>query len=204
MRYVLYTTTSSAWYREKAKAIAARYSANKNRGECTIDVVKVSPPRNPVMITDADGDHRFAWDWIMQRFPKGDYDRVAFHFTNHYRDRWGVASGTPGKKLNGAAFPVGSDGYFWFCCDREMAEGYDGLSEIERLFIHEDMHIDENLDDGTGNKLAQQSVHIVDYQMKAIHRYHEMVDYRGYHLKRKVNRIINRVIDLVRHAVPNS
>jgi hypothetical protein len=158
------------------------------------------------MIIDKDGDRRFSWDWLMQQFPKGDYDRVGFHFTNHYRKLWDVRSGRPGYKLNGSAFPIGDDGYFWFCCERELAKGYEHvpLTEFERLFIHEDMHMDENLDDGTGNKLAQESVHIADYQLKAIHRYHEMVDYRGYHLKKKVNRIINRLIDLARYAIPGA
>ena len=194
MRYILFTTTKSSWYADKAYEV--EYWLNQTKGrEVEIDVVHVSPPRNPQLIVDSEGDTRFTWDWFQAKFPVEEYDGVGFHFTPYYKKKWGLSK-NGSKHTQNKDYPE-----FWFCSGREDAKGYDDLSNFVRLFVHEVSHFDEDVDDGNGNRLVQETVHVVDYEMKKIQYYPLLVDYRGYLLKRKVNKLINRIIDFVRSQI---
>lgn len=192
MKYVIYTTTSSPWYQDRADEVAKRLSESKGRNNVQIDVLHIAPFRNPPLIVDNDGDSRFAWDWLATRLYKGGYNGVGFHFTPYYRRKWDISDHINGSRnaLN-QVYPQ-----FWLCCGKEEADGYTHLTEFERLLLHEIAHFDEDLDDANGNLLSQESVHIFDYQKKAIHLYPRFVDYRGYNLKQSIDRLVSNVIKL--------
>lgn len=197
MKYVLYTTTSSDWYRKEAEKASVYLNLTKGRENVQFDIVKVSPPKYPQLIVDEDGDIRFSWDWFRTQFPVGEYDGVGFHFTPYYKRKWGLS-----KRVNGTKHTQNKDyPEFWICCEKEPAEGYDFISNFVRLLVHEISHFDEDLDDKTGNHLTQESVHRWDYEFKSIHYYPRLIDYRGYMLKRRVNQVVNQVIDFVRNAL---
>lgn len=196
MIYVVYTTSKSDWYQKEADKAAWYLSQTKGR-DVEIDVVHVRAPRNPQLIKDSDGDTRFSWDWFSHYFEKDYDDGVGFHFTPYYKKKWGIS-----ERINGSKNTVNKDyPEFWMCCEKEEADGYNLLSNFQRLLIHEISHFDEDLDDKVGNKLTQESVHRWDYELKSIHHYPRFVDYRGYLLKQKVNRVVNQVIDFVRNAL---
>jgi hypothetical protein len=194
MIYTLYTTTSSKWYREQA-IIAAEY-LNKTEGrDLKIKMVHVKPPRGIQTIVDSDGDIRFSWDWFTAHFPN-EKDGVGFHFTPYYKKKWRLA-----KRINGTKNTRNKDyPEFWMCTGKEDVEGYE-FSNFVRILIHEISHFDEDLDDRNGNRLVQESVHIMDYKMKKIHLYPLLVDYRGYLLKRKINKLTNQVVDFIRNSL---
>lgn len=195
LRYLIYTTTSSSWYQEQANQAAFYLSQTKGRGKVEIDVVSIRAPRDVQTLTDREGDTRIMWDWFQQQFPKKEYDGVGFHFTPYYKRKWGLTK-NGSKHSQNKDYPE-----FWICCEKEEAKGYTLLSNFVRLVIHEVSHFDEDLDDGIGNKLTQESVHRWDYEFKAIHHYPKFVDYRGYIIRRKVNKAINDVINFVRKAL---
>ena len=194
MKYILYSTSKSYWYQEQANIAAQYLRKTKGREDLDIVVEYVKPPRYPQVIKDKAGNVRLNWDWFDQTFDKGEYDGIGFHFTPYYKRKWGLTK-------SGNKNPKNKDTpQFYFACEKEMAEGYD-FSNFVRLLIHEISHFDEDLDDNNGNRLQQESVHIVDYKLKQIHLYPQLVDYRGYLLKRKVNALVNKVIDFVRNAI---
>lgn len=189
MKYVIYSTTKSDWY--KAEADIASAYLSKNGREVEIEVRHIYPPRNPQTITDQDGDTRFSWDWFTQHFPNV-YDGVGFHFTPYYKSKWGIS-----RRINGAKNSINKDyPEFWMCCEKEDAKGYDLISEFVRLLVHEISHFDEDLDDEYGNTLTQQSVHRWDYEFKSIHHYPRFVDYRAYRFRKKIAALTVKVVAL--------
>lgn len=192
LRYVLYSTTATPWYQEKADKAAWYLSQTPGR-EVKIDVIKVSPPRTPQTIVDQDGDTRFSWDWFTATFPKGNYDGVGFHFTPYYKRKWGLS-----HRINGTKHSQNKDyPEFWMCCEKEDANGYEFLSNFERLFIHEVSHFDEDIDDKIGNVLTQESVHWWDYEYKSIQHYPRLVDYNSYNFRKKIAELITKVLLLI-------
>jgi hypothetical protein len=187
MKFTLYTTTKAAWYRKEAQEVAEDIS---NVLQLEIELITVKPPKNPIIIKDKDGDKRFAWDWFTQTFPL-EGDGVGFHFTNYYKKKWGIKGLNGQKHTQNKEYPE-----FWMCADKgEKADGYE-ISEFKRLLYHELGHFFEELDDAFGNKLTQESVHTVDYELKQIHLYHRLVDFRGFVFKRKVFNLMRSVIQL--------
>lgn len=166
---------------------------SKGRENLKIDVVHTNTPRKPQTTVDKDGDRRLNWDWFTQYFDKGDYDGVGFHFTDYYKDKWNLSVRGSKNSLN-KDYPQ-----FFFACGKEEAPtGYpDSISNFVRLLIHEISHFDEDLDNELGDGLPQKSVHIWDYELKAIHFYPQFVDYRGYNIKKKVNKLVSDVINFV-------
>lgn len=197
MRYVLYTTSQSAWIKEQADVFSAAISKTKGRGTVEIDVI---PTRIRTVSTqgDQDGDVKPSWDWFKATFPQGEYDGVVFHFTPYYRRKWQISSHLGGaRNAQNRVYPE-----FWVCADiNAAAEGYDNLSDFLRIMFHEQAHFDEDLDDQLGNVLTQTSVHMMDYQMKQIHNYHLLIDYRGQALKAATNRIINNVLKFAKKYI---
>lgn len=197
MKYIVYSTSRSYWFQEQANIAVQYLRQSKGREDLDIIVEYVRAPRNAQTIRDKDGDVRLNWDWLTHTFDKGDYDGVGFHFTDYYKRKWGLSVRGSKNSLN-KSYPQ-----FFFSCDKEIAPGYtENISNFVRLLIHEISHFDEDLDDNNGNALTQESVHVWDYEFKSIHHYPRFVDYRGYLLKRKVNRVINEVIDFVKRALP--
>jgi len=197
MRYVLYTTESPAWYQERANNVAKAWSQTKGRGECTIEVKRIAAPKTVERVVDELGNNRIAWDWFRTYFPKEDYDGVFAHFTPTQRDAWKLT------RKDGKSFGGSRNGHnreypeFWVCTRKEGRAGYD-ISNFERILYHEMAHFDEDLDNDNLNLLTQTSVHTVDYELQKIHLYHLLVDYRGYHIKQAVNRIMVKIINLAK------
>lgn len=188
MKITLYTTVSSSWYQKKADEVARNISKVT---PCEIQLRRIRAPKDPVFIVDGDGDRRFAWDWFNTQFTG---EAVGFHFTPYYQKLWNL-------KINGSRDPDKKENpVFWFRADKSTAKGYD-ISEFERLLYHEIGHFFEELDDAFGNKLTQDSVHITDYDLKQIHLYHHLVDFRGFNFKKKVAKVIGQVINLVTKAL---
>ncbi len=194
--YILYTTSRPTTYQKRADAVATEWSKTKGRGEVEIVVTRVKPVK-PKVVVDADGDRTIDWAWFSQQYPN-THDGVMYHFTPHYRKRWGIT-----ESINGSRNSANRDfPQFWVCCDADaMAKGYADLGEFERLMYHEHAHFDEDQDDTVGNVLTQDSVHIVDYRLKQIQTYHLLVDYRGKALKEAVNRVVNSVIKFAKKYI---
>ena len=173
MKYVLYTTMQPAKVQPLANWWANEISKTKGRGDVTVQVVR-RVPRSVSIELDSDKHWKFKRSWFTQTFPKGGYDGVAFHFSPFLRRKWGITQTINGaRNSNNREYPE-----FWLCCNLPTkARGYDGLLEIHRLLFHEHGHYDEDRDNEAGDKLKQDSVHLVDYKLKKIHQYHLMVDY---------------------------
>jgi len=197
MKYILYTTSKSSWYQKQADIFASEISKTKGRGEVSIDVEHLIPHKVNTL-RDSDGDVRFSWDWFSLRFLQKGYDGVIFHFTPYYKRKWDIQDRINGSQNDrNTVYPE-----FWVCCDRnQMAKGYEDLTELLRLLFHEQAHFDENLDDSVGNILTHDSVHLIDYSIKQIHRYHHLVDYRGQAIRDKINRLMNEVIKFVKRTI---
>ena len=205
MNYILYTTTKSSWYQDKADIVAERLSNTRGRGKTTITVVHHRAPRSPYVVEDRMGAYRLSWEWFFLNYPREDYDGVFLHFTPYYRKKWGIKGDSyikngvkKHKQINGSRNARNHEyPEFWLCTYKEDADGYENLSNFERLLYHELGHFDEDLDDLSGNLLPQDSVHNWDYNLKQIHNYHILVDYRGYIVKQKFKSLIKSVIDYV-------
>lgn len=188
--YILYTTSRPAVYQDRATALATALSQTKGRGEVQIIVERIKP-KQPKIVLDKDGDKTIDWKWFAIAYPKKDYDGVIVHFTPYYRKKWGIKQSINGSRNDA----IREWPQFWICCDADqMADGYANLGEFERLVFHEHGHFDEDQDDAVGNVLTQDSVHKVDYELKQIHVYHLLVDYRGKALKEVVNKVVTSVI----------
>lgn len=188
--YILYTTSRPAVYKDRAMAVAKAWSQTKGRGDVEIVVERIRP-KQPKIITDKDGDRTIDWDWFTDTYSKKEYDGVILHFTPYYRKKWGIKQSINGyRNEKQREWPQ-----FWICCDSDqIAKGYKNLGEFERLMFHEHGHFDEDQDDAVGNVLTQDSVHKVDYELKEIHMYHLLVDYRGKAIKEAVNKVVTNVI----------
>ena len=188
--YILYTTSSTTTYQKRATAVAAEWSKTKGRGDVQIVLQKVRP-RQPKVITDSKGDRKIDWEWFEKVYPIGVYDGVIFQFTPYYRKKWKIKESINGSRNNQQRnFPQ-----FWVCCDAgTVAKGYINLGEFERIMFHEHAHYDEDQDDTVGNVLTQDSVHKWDYELKKIHEYHLVVDYRGKAIKEAVNKVVVSVL----------
>jgi hypothetical protein len=197
-KYILYTSSSSKWYKEQADLFAAEISKTPGRGEVKIDVVR-KIMRNPVIITDSDGDRRPSWSWLERYFPIGDYDGLIIHFTPYYRSKFGIKRTLGGSRRSKEKLRP----YFWVCADQGRApRGYPKtLSNFLRIMFHEQAHFDEDVDNQVGNVLTQDSVHTMDYKMKKIHLYHYLVDYRGQAIKEAVDKLLVQIIKLARKVL---
>lgn len=195
--YILYTTSRIDTYQKRADAVAAEWSKTKGRGEVKIILERVKP-KPPKIAKDLDGDSVIDWPWFNKIYLKKDYDGVIYHFTPHYRQLWKIS-----EHINGSRNALNKEyPEFWICCDGiKMASGYEGLGEFERLLFHEHAHYDEDQDDAVGNILTQDSVHKTDYELKKIHLYHLLVDYRGKAIKEAVNNVIISVIKLAKKYI---
>lgn len=196
MKIIIYTTSRSDWYQKEADKVSEVF--RKKIPDFQIDVVRKYIPEDAVMFWDSDGDHRPSWDWLTSRFPVPEgYDGVGIHITRYLYRRWGVHG------IRGAKNTVNKDWpQFWFYANKdEMADGYEDLSQFARLLFHEMGHFFEDLDDAFGDKLNQNSVHLVDYDLKRIQDYPLLIDYRGWILKRKIWHLMNQVINLVRKNI---
>jgi hypothetical protein len=193
MRIIVYTPSKSDWYQKEADKVAKIFK--KKIPEFEIDIVYRNIPKEAVTLVDSDGDTRPSWDWFTNTFPlPEDYDGVGVHLASFHYRRWDINGIRGSKNTINKDYPE-----FWFYAKRgEQAPGYEDLSQFARLLLHELSHFFEDLDDLYGDKLAQQSVHIADYNLKAIHMYPLLIDYRGYILKLQVSKIINRVINFAR------
>lgn len=191
MKIALYSTSTSSWYQKEADKVAAIFS---KRVPMEIEMISIDRPKSVQTIVDSDGDTRLTWDWLRVRFPLPEgYDGVGFHFTSYYKDKWGIRGLKGSKNSFNKEYPE-----FWFSSDKgDMAEGYEDLSDFARILLHELSHFFEDLDDEFGNKLMQESVHLVDYELKQIHLYPLLIDYRGWELKRKVAHLVTKVLNLV-------
>jgi hypothetical protein len=199
MKYIFYTTSKSALVKQQADYFAKQISQTKGREEVEVEVVVKKPFKKVKTTKDNDGDTKFVWSWFRDNLPKKDYDGVIFHFTPYYRRLWGITESLNGvRNENNREHPE-----FWVCTDLDTkAKGYpDNITNFLRLLFHEHAHFDEDLDDEVGNVLTQMSVHKWDYELKQIHKYHLMVDYRGRAFKNKVNQIFNKVIKLAKQYV---
>lgn len=179
MKIILYTTSNGSWVREYADRIQKRIP--------DLEITtKFLLPRRVETIRDNDGDVRLNWDWFDQQFPLLNYDGVAFHFSTYYKRKWAIEPRLNGSKnTKNKIYPQ-----FWFRADKgDLAYGYDNLTEFERLFYHELAHFEEDIDDNYGNKLSQDSVHKVDYELKQIHNYHLLVNRSLFGVKEKLNLI---------------
>jgi len=208
--YILYTTSKSKRIQEQADIFASEISKTKGRGEVKITVVHKKAV-TPKMVLRADGYYMPSWDWFSTNYPKGDFDAVLAHFTTYYRTKWGIK----GKKgpIGGSRNSDSKDyPMFWVCDDLETApaKGYEKeriydtdiiVTDFLRKLFHEHAHYDEDVDDTVGDNLNQYSVHHTDYDLKKIHLYHYMVDYRGKDLKEQVSKVIASVFKLVKKYV---
>lgn len=192
MTITIYTTASSKWYQQEADYVASVISTTL---PCSFVVKRIKAPMNPITLVDSEKDTRFAWDWFTKQFPL-ETDGVAFHFTSYYKKKWRLTKNGSKNTLN-KTYPE-----FWLCANKgEMAKGYENLSEFARLLFHEMGHFFEDLDDAFGDKLVQESVHVTDYQLKKIHLYHTLIDFRGFELKQKVSRLVRTIMQYVQKAL---
>lgn len=191
MKYTLYTTASSDWYRKKCIKIAERLSNTKGRGEVSFEIIEIEPPQLISLVKDNQGHVRFDWNWFGFNFPTNRTSGAFFHFTPSYKRKWGIS-----PEINGSRNSDNKDyPEFWLCCAQEKADGYADLSNFERLIYHELGHFDEDLDDDKGDLLPQDSVHTWDYDLKQIHNFHILVDYRAQSLKEKIRQLFISMID---------
>ncbi len=199
MQYILYTSSRSRKVRQDALVFAEALSETKGRGKVTVEVVYKQPPRKAVTFKDEEGDIKPRWEWLRQYFPVGDYDGVMVHFTDSYRKKYGLKSDKKGFLIGGSRNPDNVDyPEFWICTDvNKPAIGYPPeVSNLLRLLFHEHGHYDEDIDNAVGDKLTQDSVHLVDYQLKKAHLYHLLIDYRGQAIKQGVKKVTNQVSKL--------
>lgn len=195
MKYILYTTSHSQWYKQEALKAVHFISKAKGLGSLSVEVRHIKAPENPKTYIASDGNKKLDWEWFHKRFPPED--GVFFHFTSFYKKKWGLTvSGS--KNTFNKDYPEA-----WFCTDKSQAKGYLFISDFVRLFVHEWAHFAEDLDNTIGDTLPQESVHRWDYTLKSIHLYPELVDMRGYLLKRKVNKLMSQVISLAQKVINN-
>jgi hypothetical protein len=210
--YILYTTSKSKRVQEQADIFASELSRTKGRGEVKIKVVTNKLPKSPKMVLRSDGYYMPSWEWFKAIMPHDGYDGIIFHFSTYYRSKWGIKS-PKNTVIGGSRNPVSKDyPMFWVCDDlsEESAKGYENeriydtdivVTDFLRKLFHEHAHYDEDVDDMVGDNLNQYSVHHTDYDLKKIHLYHYMVDYRGKDLKEQVAKVIASVFKLVKKYV---
>lgn len=210
--YVLYTTSKSKRVQEQVDIFASQISRTPGRDQVKIKVVYQKAPKQPTMVLRKDGYYMPSWDWFKKNYPKGDYDAAIAHFTPYYRVKWGI-KGKPGHILGGSRNPDNKvSPEFWVCDDLspESAKGYEKeriydtdilVTNFLRLLFHEHGHYDEDVDNNVGDNLNQYSVHHTDYDLKKIHLYHYMVDYRGQQLKENVAKVVAAAVKLVKKFI---
>lgn len=195
MKYLIYSTSRSSYYQTEANKAALWLSQSKGR-DVQIDVVYKKLPKKIVIFKDKDNDVRLSWDWFNETFDLKDYDGVGFHFAKSYKKKWKLTVSGSKNSFN-KSYPQ-----FFFSCDKEKAPGYpDSISNFVRLLIHEISHFDEDLDNDSGNVLTQDSVHTWDYKFKAIHHYPRFVDYRGYIIKRRAKKLLEKTIQYAKTII---
>lgn len=199
-RYIFYTTEKVSKVRPLTDLFAADISRTKGRGVIKIDVVH-KIPQSVDTIVDADGDTVLYWPWFRKTFDKSYYDGVIFHFTPQYRKLWGTEPTINGSRnRENKEYPE-----YWICCTlTKKARGYQDLLEFLRLNYHEHAHFDEDLDNHIGDFLTQNTVHDMDYNLKKIHLYHLLIDYRGKAIKELVDKIIIKTINIIKSYVSNT
>lgn len=211
--YVLYTTSKSSKIQREANVFATEISQTKGRGEIKIDVKHIKPPSVIDTYTNVNGYTLPSWIWFRSWFAKENYDGVIFHCSSYYRRKWGIKSGKDGFVLGGVRNHNNKE-YPEFCVfddlEDDYAKGYEGkhtlveaypITNFLRKMFHEHAHFDEDLDDSIGNVLTQTSVHTMDYELKQIHLYHLLIDYRGKAIKEQLNKLINMMFKLVKQVV---
>lgn len=192
----IFTTTSSSWYQEKADIVAKNLSTTKGREEIKFEVISIKAPKQPQIAPDKEGNMRISWDWMEYYFNTEGYDGLIFHFTPYYKKKWQLA-----PKINGSRYSQSIDRpVFWLCCEKEGREGYKDLSNFERILYHEWGHYDEDLD----MALPQESVHNMDYKLKAIDLHHKIVDLRPYNFNKKIQPLLEKIVYLMKYVLPKS
>jgi len=169
MHIKLYTTSRP----QRIQQVADEWALGRKRGGYTLD-----------------------WDWFLDYFSKENEEGLVFHFTPYYRKKWGLNQNLNGSRnTKYTRTPV-----FWVCANvGEEAARRDGpgyppeITELHRLLYHEMAHFDEDQDDLVGDRLNQESVHILDYEANAIHRYPELVNYTTLSLLQRIRR---RLVEL--------
>jgi len=209
--YILYTTSKSKYVQEQADIFASEISKTKGRDEVKITVV-YQKAKTPKMVLRADGYYMPSWEWFATTYPKGDFDAAIAHFTQYYRTKWGIKSPKDGIIGGSRNSDSGDVPMFWVCDDLDTApaKGYEKerifgtdivVTEFLRKLFHEHAHYDEDVDDLVGDNLNQYSVHHTDYDLKKIHLYHYLVDYRGKDLKEQVAKLVAAVFKLAKKFI---
>ncbi len=169
MNIKIYTTEPITWFEKEAKEVEKAYSSVF---PITFTFERIPEPK-PVFAIDSKGDKVIDWIWFCEQFKdKG----AGFHFNKKLAKKWGITLGGQ-RNSNSKEFPQ-----FWIAASKEKAEGYD-FSNFRRILFHEPAHFWEDQDDATGDKLVQSSVHNMDYKLKAIHKYHLLVDFEAYKMR---------------------
>jgi hypothetical protein len=186
---LIYTTSKSVFFFEDLEYIKECLMQARGRTDVTFKVQYISPPTDVPTIRDSKFGVRPSWDWFDQKFVdpvRGEYDTVAFHFTEYYRTKWGI------NRWLGGLYHRDQDGVldFWLCADNKQARNYD-FSEFTRIFIHEMAHGDARY---TGEH--NDEVHMYDYELHKIHEFHKLIDYTDYNIKLKIVNLLTQIVAL--------
>ena len=193
----IYTTSPSQFFLKDLAFVREKLMQAKGREDVVFKVKTIGAPEFSSIMTirDGDGDTRFAWDWFERKFvdPLPDkYNAVCFHFTPYYKKKYRLS-----ERINGTYHNNG-DGVldFWICSKDVQARGYT-FSETTRLLLHELGHGDARWTGEHNDK-----VHHFDYNLKSIHNFHKLIDYKKWNIQKKIVNILTQVVSLYNKLVP--
>lgn len=136
LKTIIYTTSKVP--QRDLDAIKDTLAYTKGVSVEKFTVVKV--PSLTEAPTYTDGGTFIKWDWLKDAFPAGDHNAVCVHLTPRERDLIGLKHPDTNALLGGV-YHMDPDGVFDFVViadHRQMS--YDGMSEFERIFLHELSH----------------------------------------------------------------
>ena len=183
MNILIYTSSVSQFFIDDLIHIEKILQLSRGRGDIEWYIDSLKRPTRPLLMRDNDGDIRIVWDWFDETFGQDGYDVVCYHFTDYWKNKWGIS-----KRINGSFNRYNTEQMqFWVCADRNEDARYYDFSEFQRIFLHEMGHADAR------RLLIPNVIHYWDYELHDLSGYFKKVDYRMYNLMKRLIELLKKL-----------
>ena len=139
LKTIIYTTSKDLWIKRDFDKIYESLKKTRGITVAPFEVRYIKLPENVPIYTH--GGVYINWDWLRQNCPPEGNNNVCLHISTSERDKLGLKHPDPKMLLGGVYNNGDKDPVFDFVVIADKnGRSYSGLTEFERLFIHELSH----------------------------------------------------------------
>lgn len=140
LKTIIYTTSRSQWIKAEFSKIYSTLKRTRGVQVYDFKTVYFRLPGYVPLERRSNGGVYIDWDWFKKNLPKENNNAVCLHISRRERDKIGMKHSSPGKSLGGVYDKNSTDAFRFVVIADRYGESYAGMSDFERIFIHELSH----------------------------------------------------------------